>query len=160
MVELPSFPSFEWESIVIDTPKEEDLILGFDFVNHFNPCIDRRQEVITCNADHKDYYNPSKSFSNDFSSPKSCASLVGDSRKRSFPSSFHVPSLNFHASLWSSRDEVFKDIQVVAEDNFLASPHLFFENMDLPPSSYYYSLEELWDGEENPDKIETVTLSV
>ncbi|MBW0574349.1 hypothetical protein O181_114064 [Austropuccinia psidii MF-1] len=40
MVELPSFPSFEWDFLVIDTPKGEDLILGFDFLNHFNPSID------------------------------------------------------------------------------------------------------------------------
>ncbi|MBW0490909.1 hypothetical protein O181_030624 [Austropuccinia psidii MF-1] len=28
--------------------------------------------------------------------------------------------------------------------------------MDLPPSSYYDSLEELWDEEEKPQEIETV----
>ncbi|MBW0482514.1 hypothetical protein O181_022229 [Austropuccinia psidii MF-1] len=160
MVGLPSFPRFEWEFLVIDTPKGGDFILGFDFVNHFNPCIDWRQELITCNSDHKDYYDPSKSFSSDFPSTKSYASLVGDSRKPSFPAYFHVPSLNSHVSLWSFRDEVFKEIQDVGEDNFVASPHLFFGNMDLPPSSYYYSLKELWDGEENPEEIETVTLSV
>ncbi|MBW0488699.1 hypothetical protein O181_028414 [Austropuccinia psidii MF-1] len=46
MVELPSFPSFEWDFLVIDTPKEEDLILGFDFLNHFNPSIDWRKGLI------------------------------------------------------------------------------------------------------------------
>ncbi|MBW0578786.1 hypothetical protein O181_118501 [Austropuccinia psidii MF-1] len=99
MVELPSSPSFEWEIVVIDTPKGEDLILGFDFLNHLNPSIDWRQGLITFNADHKDYYDPSKSFSNDFSSAKSCAALVGDSRTPSFPSSVHIPSLNSHQSL-------------------------------------------------------------
>ncbi|MBW0571964.1 hypothetical protein O181_111679, partial [Austropuccinia psidii MF-1] len=68
MVELPSFPSFEWDFLVIDTPKGEDLILGFDFLNHFNPSIDWRQGLITFNADHKDYCDPSKSFHIDFSS--------------------------------------------------------------------------------------------
>ncbi|MBW0581867.1 hypothetical protein O181_121582 [Austropuccinia psidii MF-1] len=68
MVELPSFPSFGWDVLVIDTPKGEDLILGFDFINHFNPSIDCRQGLITFNADHKDYYDPSKSFSNEFTS--------------------------------------------------------------------------------------------
>ncbi|MBW0465098.1 hypothetical protein O181_004813 [Austropuccinia psidii MF-1] len=104
MVELPSFPSFGWDSLVIDTPKGEDLILGFDFLNHFDPSIDCRKGPITSNSDHKDYYNPSKYFSNDFSSAKSCAALVGDSRTPSFPSSVHIPSLNFHISLLSSRD--------------------------------------------------------
>ncbi|MBW0477240.1 hypothetical protein O181_016955 [Austropuccinia psidii MF-1] len=70
MVELPSLPSFEWEFLFIDTPKGEDLILVFDFLNNFNPSIDWRQELITFNADHKDYDDPSNSFSNDFSSAK------------------------------------------------------------------------------------------
>ncbi|MBW0496705.1 hypothetical protein O181_036420 [Austropuccinia psidii MF-1] len=156
MVELPSFPSFEWYFLVIDTPKGEDLILGFDFLNHFNPSIDWRKGLITFNSDHKDYHDPSKSFSNDFSSAKSCAALVGDSRTPSFPSSVHIPSLNSHQSLLSSRDEVFKEIQDVGEDNSVSSLHLFFGNMDLPPSSYHDSLEELWDEEEEPEEIETV----
>ncbi|MBW0543484.1 hypothetical protein O181_083199 [Austropuccinia psidii MF-1] len=156
MVELPSFPSFEWDFLVIDTPKGEDLILGFDFLNHFNPFIDWRQGLITFNSDHKDYNDPSISFSNDFSSAKSCAALVGDSRTPSFPSSVHTPSLNSHQSLLSSRDEVFKEIQDVGEDNSVSSLHLFFGNMDLPPSSYHDSLEELWDEEEEPEEIETV----
>ncbi|MBW0460514.1 hypothetical protein O181_000229 [Austropuccinia psidii MF-1] len=96
MVELPSFLSFEWDFLVIDTPKGEDLILGFDFLNHFNSSIDWRQGLITFNADHKDYCDPSKSFSNYFSSSKSCAALVGDSRTPSLPSSVHIPSLNSH----------------------------------------------------------------
>ncbi|MBW0526678.1 hypothetical protein O181_066393 [Austropuccinia psidii MF-1] len=96
MVELPSFPSFEWEFLVIDTPKGEDLILVFDFLNNFNPFIYRRQGLITFNADHNNYYYPSKSFSNDLSSAITCAALVGDSRTPSFPSSVHIPCLNSH----------------------------------------------------------------
>ncbi|MBW0502593.1 hypothetical protein O181_042308 [Austropuccinia psidii MF-1] len=132
MVELPSFPSFEWDFLVIDTPKGEDLILGFDFLNHFNSAIDWRQGLITFKADHKDCYDPSNSFSNDFSSAKSFAALFGDSRTSSFPSSVHIPSLNSHTSLLSSRDEVFKEIQYFGEDNSVSSLHLFFGNMDLP----------------------------
>ncbi|MBW0509401.1 hypothetical protein O181_049116 [Austropuccinia psidii MF-1] len=128
MVELPSFPSFEWDFLVIDTPKGEDLILGFDFLNNFNPSIDWRQGLITFNADHKDYYDPSKSFSNDFSSAKSCAALV---------------------------DEVLKEIADVGEDNSVSSLHLFFGNMYLPPSSYHDSLKELWVEEEEREDIET-----
>ncbi|MBW0567495.1 hypothetical protein O181_107210 [Austropuccinia psidii MF-1] len=143
MVELPSFQSIDWDFLVIDTPKGEDLILGFDFLNHFNPYIDWRQGLITFNSDHKDYYDPSKSFSNDFSFAKSCAALVGDSRTPSFPSSVNIPSLNSHQSSLSSRDEVFKEIQDVGEDNSVYSLHLFFGNMDLLPSSYHDSLKEL-----------------
>ncbi|MBW0482850.1 hypothetical protein O181_022565 [Austropuccinia psidii MF-1] len=80
--------------------------------------------------------------------------LVGDSRTPSFPSSVHIPSLNSHTSLLSSRDEVFKEIQDVGEDNSVYSLHLFFGNMGLPPSSYHHSLEELWDEEEEPEEVE------
>ncbi|MBW0511896.1 hypothetical protein O181_051611 [Austropuccinia psidii MF-1] len=145
MVELPSFPSFEWDLLVIDTPKGEDLILVFDFLNHFNPSIDWRQGLITFNADDKDYYDLSKSFSNDHLSAKSYEALVGDSRTPSFPSSVHIPSLYSHQSLLSSRDEFFKEIQDVGEDNSVSSLYLFFGNRDLPPSSYHDSLEELRD---------------
>ncbi|MBW0480998.1 hypothetical protein O181_020713 [Austropuccinia psidii MF-1] len=117
MVELPSFPSFEWDFLVIDSPKGEDLVLGFDFLNHFNPSIDWRKGLIPFDAAHKDYCDPSKSFSKDLSSAKTCAALVGDSRTPSFPSSKHIPSLNSHPSLLSSRDEVLKEIQDVGEDN-------------------------------------------
>ncbi|MBW0567887.1 hypothetical protein O181_107602 [Austropuccinia psidii MF-1] len=141
MVELPSFPSFEWDFLVIDTPKGEDLILGFDFLNHLNPSIDWRKGLITFNSDHKDYYDASKSFHNDFSSSKSCAALVVDSRTPSFQSSVHIPSKNSPQSLPLSGDEVFKEIQDVGEDNPVSSLHLFFGKMDCPPSSYHDSLE-------------------
>ncbi|MBW0549364.1 hypothetical protein O181_089079 [Austropuccinia psidii MF-1] len=95
-------------------------------------------------------------FSNDFSSSRSFAALVGYSRTPSFPSSVHSPSLNSHPSLLSSRDEVFKEIQDVGEDNSVSSLHLFFGNMDLPPSSYHDSLKELWEEEEEPEEVETV----
>ncbi|MBW0512705.1 hypothetical protein O181_052420 [Austropuccinia psidii MF-1] len=111
MVELPSFPSFEWDFLVIDTPKGEDLILGFDFLNHFDPAIDWRQGLITFNATHKDYYHPSHSFRDDVSSAKSCAAMVGDSRTPSFLSSVHIPSISSPQSLPLSGDEVFKEIQ-------------------------------------------------
>ncbi|MBW0479875.1 hypothetical protein O181_019590 [Austropuccinia psidii MF-1] len=127
---------------VIDTSKGEDLILGFGFLNRFNPSIDWRQGLITFNADHKDCYDPSKSISNDFFSAKSCAALVGDSRTPSFPSSVHIPSLNSHMSLMSSRDDILKEIQDFGEDNSIYSLHLFFGNMELPPSSYHDSLED------------------
>ncbi|MBW0472028.1 hypothetical protein O181_011743 [Austropuccinia psidii MF-1] len=155
IVEIPSFPSFQWDVLVIHTPKEEYLILGFDSLNNFNPSIHWRQGLITFSSDHKDYYDPSKSFSNDFSFTKSCAALVGDSRTPSFPLSVHIPSLNSHQSLISSRDEGFKEIQAVGEDSSVSSLHFFFGNMDLPLSSYHDSLEGLWDEGEEPE-VETV----
>ncbi|MBW0490199.1 hypothetical protein O181_029914 [Austropuccinia psidii MF-1] len=116
----------------------------------------RRQGLIPFHSDHKDYYDPSKPFSNDFSSAKSCAALVGDFRTPSFPSYAHIPSLNSHQSLLSSIDELFKEIQNVGEDNSVSSLHLFFGNMDLPTSSYHDSLQELWDKEEEPEETETL----
>ncbi|MBW0559069.1 hypothetical protein O181_098784 [Austropuccinia psidii MF-1] len=142
--------------LVIDTPKGEDLILGFDFLNHFNPSIDWRKGLITFNPDHLDYSDPSKSFRNDFSSAKSCAALVGDSRTPSFLSSVHIPSLNSPQSLLSPRAEVFKEIQDVGEDNSVSSLYLLLGNMDLPPSAYHDSLEELCDEEEEPEEVDTV----
>ncbi|MBW0570462.1 hypothetical protein O181_110177 [Austropuccinia psidii MF-1] len=156
MVEIPSFPRFECDLLVIDTPKQENLILGFDFLNHFNSSIDWRQGLIIFNADQKDYFDPSKSFSNAFSSSKSCAALVGDFKTSSFPSSFHIPSFNSHRSLLHSRDEFFKEIQDVGEDNSVYSLNVFFENMGLPPSSYHELLDELWDEEEEKEEIETM----
>ncbi|MBW0475006.1 hypothetical protein O181_014721 [Austropuccinia psidii MF-1] len=83
-MELPSLPSCEWDCLVLDTPKGEDLILGFGFLNHFNTSIDWRQGLLSFNSDDEDYYDPSKSFSNESSPSKSCAALVGDSRKHHF----------------------------------------------------------------------------
>ncbi|MBW0505887.1 hypothetical protein O181_045602 [Austropuccinia psidii MF-1] len=59
-------------------------------------------------------------------------------------------------SLLSSRDEVFGDIQDVEEDNSVSSLNLLFGNMDLPPSSYHDSLQELWDEEEESEEIDPV----
>ncbi|MBW0469738.1 hypothetical protein O181_009453 [Austropuccinia psidii MF-1] len=131
----------------------EVSILGFDLLSHFNPSIDWRWGLITCNSDDKDYYYPSQSSSNDIPSAKSCAALFGYSRTPSFLSSVHIPSLNSHQSLLSSRAEVFKEIQDVGEDNSVSSLHLFPGNVDLPPASYHDSLEVLWGEEEEPEEI-------
>ncbi|MBW0495412.1 hypothetical protein O181_035127 [Austropuccinia psidii MF-1] len=107
--------------------------------------------MITFNADQKDYHDPSQSFRNGFSSSKSCAALVSDSITPSFPSSVRSLSLSSYQSLLSFIDEVFKEIQDVGEDNSVYPLYLFFGNVDLPPSSYHDSLEELWDEEEEPE---------
>ncbi|MBW0475651.1 hypothetical protein O181_015366 [Austropuccinia psidii MF-1] len=101
------------QPVVIDTPKGEELILGFDFLNHFNPSIDWRQGPITFNSDHKDYHDPFSSLINEFSSTNTFEALVGDSRIPSSPTSVHIPSPNSHQSLLSSRDEVFKEMKDV-----------------------------------------------
>ncbi|MBW0518472.1 hypothetical protein O181_058187 [Austropuccinia psidii MF-1] len=117
----------------MDTPKGEDLILVFDIINHFNPSIDFRKELMTFNTDNKDYNYPSNSSSNNLSSSNTCAALVSDSRTPSFSTSVHSPCLNSHHSLLSSGDEVFHEIKDVGEDNSIFSLHLFHWNVDLPP---------------------------
>ncbi|MBW0464632.1 hypothetical protein O181_004347 [Austropuccinia psidii MF-1] len=110
---------------------------------------------VTHHTKYMDFYDPSKSFSNDCSPAKSCAALVGDSRTPSFPSSVHIPSLNSHQSLISSRDEVFKEIQDFGEDNSVSSPHPSLKIWTC--HSYYHdSLEESWDEEEELEEVETV----
>ncbi|MBW0461121.1 hypothetical protein O181_000836 [Austropuccinia psidii MF-1] len=59
-------------------------------------------------------------------------------------------------SLLKSRDEVSKEIKYVGEDVSISSLHLFQGDMDLPPLYFHASLEDQWDEEEEPEKIETV----
>ncbi|MBW0461776.1 hypothetical protein O181_001491 [Austropuccinia psidii MF-1] len=134
MVYLPSFPSFEWEFLVIDNSKGEDLILGFDFLRNFNTCIHWRKGMITFNPDYEDSSDPFIPLINDFSCAKTCADL----------------------SLLSSRNEVLKELKEFGEDNSVSSLHVFHGNMDLLPSSYCDSPEELWHEEEDPEGIETM----
>ncbi|MBW0462012.1 hypothetical protein O181_001727 [Austropuccinia psidii MF-1] len=135
MVEIPYFPIFEWDFLVIDTPKGEYLISGFEFMNNFKTSIYLRQGMITFNP----YYTDSSDFSillNDYvSTSTTCEAL----------------------SLPHSIDEFFKEMEDFGEDNSISSLHLFHGNVDLPPSSYHDSLEEFWDEEEEPEEIETVT---
>ncbi|MBW0527382.1 hypothetical protein O181_067097 [Austropuccinia psidii MF-1] len=147
MVEASSFPSFEWDLLAIDTPKEEDLILGLEFLNHFNPSIYWRQWLIIRTI--MILLNISVIT---FLLPNHVHLLLVILEHHHF----HLPSLNSHMSLQSSEYEVFKDIQDVGEDDFVSSLHLFLGNMDLPPSSYHYSLDELRNEEEEPEEIEKV----
>ncbi|MBW0494131.1 hypothetical protein O181_033846 [Austropuccinia psidii MF-1] len=137
MVELPSFPSFACESLVIDTPKGEDLILRFDFLNHFDPSIDCRQGLITFNSDHKDYYDPSESFSNEVSSAKSCAALLWDEEEE--PEEVEtvikvVPSV-YHQYL-----DVFSKVKAEKLPPHCACDHHIKLEGSLPPVGVIYSL--------------------
>ncbi|MBW0460481.1 hypothetical protein O181_000196 [Austropuccinia psidii MF-1] len=131
-------------------------MMGFGFINYCDPSIDWRKGLITFNTDYKDSSDYSIPLSNELFSATPCADLVGNSRIPSFPSSVHIPSLNFPHSLQLSIDEVFKDIKDVQEDNYIYQLHLFHGNVDLPPSSYHHFSEELWDEEEEPEEIATV----
>ncbi|MBW0583463.1 hypothetical protein O181_123178 [Austropuccinia psidii MF-1] len=133
VVDLPSFPSFEWDSFIIDSPKGEDLILGYDFLYHFNPIIDWKNGLITYDFSHKDSSGILPSASNDFATSVNMVALVGELKTPSLPSSIHIPSIIPSLSLLPLRDEVFKEIKDVGEDVAISSLHLFEGDMDLPP---------------------------
>ncbi|MBW0495145.1 hypothetical protein O181_034860 [Austropuccinia psidii MF-1] len=156
VVDLPSFPSFQWDFFIIDSPKGEDLILGYDFLYHFNPIIDWKNGLITYDSSHKDSSGIISSTSNDFSTAVNSVALVGELKTPSLPPSVHIPSIIPSQSLLPSRDEVFKEIKDVGEDVDISSLHLFQGYMDLPTLSFHDSLEEQWDEEEEPEEIETV----
>ncbi|MBW0520451.1 hypothetical protein O181_060166 [Austropuccinia psidii MF-1] len=133
-VDLPSFPSFEWDFFIIDSLKGEGLILGYDFLYHFNPLIDSENGLITYYSSHKDSGGIIPSTCNDFASAVNSVALT----------------------LLAVIDEVLKEIKDVGEVVAIYSLHLFQADMDLPPSSFHASLEEQWDEEEEPEEIETV----
>ncbi|MBW0573505.1 hypothetical protein O181_113220 [Austropuccinia psidii MF-1] len=150
VVDLPQFPRFEWDFFIIDSPKGDDLILGYDSLYHFHPIIDWKNGLITYDSSHKNSSGIISSTSNDFATAVNSVSLVGELETPSIPLSVHILSIIPFQSLLSSRDEVFKEIKDVGEDVAISSLHLFQGDMDLPPSSFHASLEE------EPEEIETV----
>ncbi|MBW0540095.1 hypothetical protein O181_079810 [Austropuccinia psidii MF-1] len=128
VVDLPSFPSFEWDLFIIDSPKGEDLILEYDFLYHFNPIIDWKNGLITY---HSSGILPSAS--NDFATAVNNVSLVGELKTPSLPASVHIPSIIPSQSLLPLRDEVFKQIKDFGKDVAISSIHLLQGDMDLPP---------------------------
>ncbi|MBW0585648.1 hypothetical protein O181_125363 [Austropuccinia psidii MF-1] len=136
---------------IIDSLKGEDLILGYDFLYHFDPIIDWKNGLITYDSSHKNS-SGIKSSSNDLATAFNSVALVGVLKKTSLTPSFHIPSIIPSQSFLPSRDEVFKEIKDVA----ISSLHLFQGNINLPPLSFHASLEEQWDDEEEPEKIEAL----
>ncbi|MBW0531009.1 hypothetical protein O181_070724 [Austropuccinia psidii MF-1] len=156
VVDFHSFPSFEWDLFIIDLPKGEDLILGYDFLYHFNPIIDWKNGLITYDSSHKDSGGIISSTSNGFVTAVNSVALVGELKTPSLPHSVHIPSIIPSQSLLPLRDFVFQKIKDVEEDFPISSLHLFQGDMDLPPLSFHASLEEQWDEEDKPEEIETV----
>ncbi|MBW0543647.1 hypothetical protein O181_083362 [Austropuccinia psidii MF-1] len=113
VVEFPSFPNFEWDFFIIDSPKGEDLILGYDFLYQFNPIIYWKNELITYDSIHKDSSGITSSTINDFTTAVKSTALVGELKTPSLPPSVHIPSITPSQSLLPSRDEVFKEIKDV-----------------------------------------------
>ncbi|MBW0562227.1 hypothetical protein O181_101942, partial [Austropuccinia psidii MF-1] len=138
------------------SPKGEDLILGYDFLYHFNPIIDWKNGLITYDSSHKDSSGIISSTSNDFATAVNSVALVGELKTPSLPPSVNIPSIIPSQSLLPLRDEVFKEIKDVGEDVAISSLHLSQGDTDLPPLSFHASLEEQWDEKEEPEEIETV----
>ncbi|MBW0555465.1 hypothetical protein O181_095180 [Austropuccinia psidii MF-1] len=151
VADLPSFPSFEWKFFIIDSPKGEDLILGYDFLYHFNPIIDWKNGLITYDSS-----GIKSSASNALGTAANSVALVGELKTPSLPSSDHIPSTIPSQPLLKSKDEVPKEIKDVEEDFSISSLHLFQGDMELPPLYFHASLEEQWDEEEEPEEIETM----
>ncbi|MBW0564237.1 hypothetical protein O181_103952 [Austropuccinia psidii MF-1] len=150
VVDLPSFPNFEWDFSIIDSPKGEDLILCYDFLYYFNPIIDCKNGFITYDSSHKDSGGILPSVSNDLATAVHSVSLVGELKTTSLPSSVHIPSIIPSHLLLPLRDGVFKEMEDVGEDVAISSHHLFQGDRDLPPLSFHASLEDQWDEEEEP----------
>ncbi|MBW0550923.1 hypothetical protein O181_090638 [Austropuccinia psidii MF-1] len=93
VVDFPSFPSFEWDFFIVDSPKGEDLILGYDFLYHFNPIIDWKNGLITYDSSHKNSSGISSSTSNALVKSFNNVSLVGELKTPSLPSSVHIPPI-------------------------------------------------------------------
>ncbi|MBW0569309.1 hypothetical protein O181_109024 [Austropuccinia psidii MF-1] len=142
VVDFPSFPSFEWDFFIIDSPKGEDLILGYDFLYHFNPIFYHKNGLITYYSSHKDSSGIKSSVSDALATAVNSVSLVGELKTHSLPSSVHIPSIIPAQSVLKSRDEVFKEIKDVGDDIAIYSLHLFQGELDLPPLSFHASLEE------------------
>ncbi|MBW0505476.1 hypothetical protein O181_045191 [Austropuccinia psidii MF-1] len=142
--------------ILQNSPKGEDLILGYDLLYHFNPIIHWKNGLITYDSSHKDSGGITSSTSNDFTTSVNSVALVGELKTPFLTPSAHIPSIIPFQLLSPSRDEVFREIKDVGEDVAISSLHLIQGDMNLPPLSFHASLDEWWDGEERPEEIETV----
>ncbi|MBW0464438.1 hypothetical protein O181_004153 [Austropuccinia psidii MF-1] len=103
VVDLPSFPSFEWRFFITDSPNGEDLILGYDFLYHFNFILDWKNGLITYDSS-----GINSSTSNDFAIFFNSVVQIKEvaiSSLHLFQEDMDLPPLSFHASLEEQWDE-------------------------------------------------------
>ncbi|MBW0480358.1 hypothetical protein O181_020073 [Austropuccinia psidii MF-1] len=151
VVKLSSFPSFKWDLFIVYLPKAENLILVYGFLYHFTNIIDWKNDFFTYGS--SGVIPPT---SNEFATAFNLVFLVGELNTPSLCSSvYNTPIIPSHSVL-SSRDGFFKVVRYLGEDVSISSLHLYQGVMELPPCSFHASLEEQWDAEEEPEKIETV----
>ncbi|MBW0561766.1 hypothetical protein O181_101481 [Austropuccinia psidii MF-1] len=89
VVDLPSLPRFEWDVFIIDSPKGEDMILGYDFLYHFNPIINWKNGLMTYDYSKKGSSGIKSSASNALATSVNCVALVGELKTPPLPS-FHL----------------------------------------------------------------------
>ncbi|MBW0498885.1 hypothetical protein O181_038600 [Austropuccinia psidii MF-1] len=104
---------FKWDFFIIDSPKGEELMLGYFFLYHFNPIIDWKNGLITYDSSQKDSSGSTSPTSNSFATAVNNIALVGELKTPSLPPSVHIPSIIPSQSLLPTRDEVFKEIKDV-----------------------------------------------
>ncbi|MBW0483214.1 hypothetical protein O181_022929 [Austropuccinia psidii MF-1] len=142
--------------IIANSPKAEDLILGYDFLYHPNAILYCKNALITYDSSHKDSSGIKPSPSNALATAVNSVALVYELKTTSTLSSVHISPILPSHSLIQSRDEVFKEKNNVGQYFTISALHLFQGDMDLPPSSFHASLEEQWDEEEEPEEIKTL----
>ncbi|MBW0482478.1 hypothetical protein O181_022193 [Austropuccinia psidii MF-1] len=138
------FPSkqgkaFEWDFFIIDSPKGEYLILGYDFLYHFNPIIDWKNGLITYDSSHKDSSGIKSSASNALATSVNSVALVGALKTPSLPSYFHIPSIMPSHSLLQLRDEVFNEEKWDEEEE----PEEIETVLEVVPPAYHQYLDVL-----------------
>ncbi|MBW0525617.1 hypothetical protein O181_065332 [Austropuccinia psidii MF-1] len=96
----------------MDSPKRENLILGYDLLYHFDPIIDCKSRLVTYDSTHKNSSGINSSTSNDLATTISTVALMKDVVEDVAISSLHLfqrdmdlPLLSVHASLKQQWDE-------------------------------------------------------
>ncbi|MBW0483085.1 hypothetical protein O181_022800 [Austropuccinia psidii MF-1] len=131
VVDSPAFPSFEWETSIINSPKGEDLILGYYFLCHFNPIIDWKNGLIP--------YDSSgiiPSSSNYLDTAINNVSLVGELKKTYLPSSVHIPPHSLSVMTYIKRLSLQRDKRCWRRCCYIFTPSI---SRGYGPSSFILS---------------------
>ncbi|KAI9605280.1 hypothetical protein H4Q26_003262 [Puccinia striiformis f. sp. tritici PST-130] len=138
---ISSFPIFSWECLVIDATGNDDAILGYDFLTHWNPDINWSEGlIIPCALPPEAPIKlPSSSFSQE---SVSLRSLIAMSSNGSLPDDLHppgnpstfIPSVVYLASQDESYD--FETEEVLIRSITTGSRQEVFEGdfFDDPPA--------------------------
>ncbi|MBW0473260.1 hypothetical protein O181_012975 [Austropuccinia psidii MF-1] len=105
---------YEGDFFIIDSPKGEDLILGYDFLYHFKPIIDWKNGLITYDysgsnsSSGNDYATAAKSVALFFKEIKDLGEDDAISSLHLFQGDMNLNPLSFHTSLeeqWDDKEE-------------------------------------------------------